>query len=209
MVKARSQSRSLISVCLGIAIAMTSGGWQAIAAPSLQVESNPDRTTPQQQSPQIQELPPLPPIEKPKPSPAEDRATPATQEVRLVLKLSKRRVYVYRGDNVEVSYPVAIGKKGWETPTGEFKILQMIRNPSWQHPWKGTISPPGDDNPLGRRWIAFWYDEKTKNAIGFHGTPNERLIGQAVSHGCVRMRNKDVEALFEKVAIGTPVTVEK
>ncbi|MBW4623839.1 MAG: L,D-transpeptidase family protein [Cyanosarcina radialis HA8281-LM2] len=183
---------------------MTSGGWQAIAAPSLQVESNPNQTTPQQQSPEIQQLPTLPPIEKPKPS-----ANPTTQEVRLVLKLKKRRVYVYRSDNLETSYPVAIGKPGWETPTGSFQVLQMIRNPSWQHPWKGTIVPPGDDNPLGRRWIAFWYDEKTKNSIGFHGTPNERLIGQAVSHGCVRMRNKDVEALFEKVAIGTPVTVEQ
>lgn len=201
MVRARLRFRISISLCLGTTI-IAASGWQAIAAPSLEVQPSPDRSQVQQQLPPIEEPPTLPAIEK-KPS-----ANPATQEVRLVLRLGKRRVYVYRGDNVETSYPVAVGKRGWETPTGKFKVLQMIRNPSWQHPWKGTIFPPGDNNPLGRRWIAFWYDEKTQNAIGFHGTTNERLIGQAVSHGCVRMRNKDVAALFEKVSIGTPVIVE-
>lgn len=46
------------------------------------------------------------------------------------------------------------------------------------------------------------------NYAGFHGTTNESLIGQAVSHGCVRMRNDDIRALFEKIEVGTRVIVQ-
>jgi lipoprotein-anchoring transpeptidase ErfK/SrfK len=138
---------------------------------------------------------------------APDKLLPAEElSTRLVIKLSDRRVYVYQGDRVETSYPIAVGKAGWETPTGTYQVRQMIRNPSWEHPWTGKVIPPGADNPLGTRWISFWTDGR--NQIGFHGTPNEELVGQAVSHGCVRMRNQDVQALFEQVAIGTPVVVQ-
>lgn len=125
---------------------------------------------------------------------------------RLVIRLAQRRVYVHEGDKLLVSYPIAVGREGWETPKGEFKIFQMLQDPSWQHPWTGSIVPPGPDNPLGRRWIGFWTDGT--NAIGFHGTPNESLVGQAVSHGCLRMKNKDVETLFAMVGNGTTVVVE-
>lgn len=128
-------------------------------------------------------------------------------ETRLTIKLSERRVYVYQGDRVQARYPIAIGKAGWETPTGNFRVIQKIEDPAWEHPWTGEVIPPGPNNPLGTRWIAFWTDGK--NSIGFHGTPNERLIGQAVSHGCIRMRNRDVVALYELVKIGTPVIVQR
>ncbi|NES21128.1 MAG: L,D-transpeptidase [Symploca sp. SIO3E6] len=128
------------------------------------------------------------------------------QENRLVLKLSERRVYFYQDDQVQASYPVAIGRSGWETPTGSFEVIQMVSYPTWEHPFTGELIPPGADNPLGVRWIGFAV--KGENYIGFHGTPNEELIGQAVSHGCVRMRNEDVVSLFEQVEIGTPVMVE-
>ncbi|KJH69870.1 L,D-transpeptidase [Aliterella atlantica] len=131
--------------------------------------------------------------------------TNITQTTNLVLKLSDRRVYLYRDNILATSYPVAIGKAGWETPVGKYKVIEMQRDPSWQHPWTGKIIPPGADNPLGARWIGFWTDGK--NFIGFHGTPQEKLIGQAVSHGCVRMRNKDILSLYAQVDIGTPVTV--
>ena len=126
--------------------------------------------------------------------------------ISLVIKLSKRRVYVYQANQILTSYPIAIGKVGWETPTGNFQVIQKLRNPVWKHPWTGEVVPPGPANPLGDRWIGFWTDEK--NYIGFHGTTEEKLIGQAVSHGCIRMRNKDVRVLFEKVVIGTPVSVK-
>ncbi|MEO0949371.1 MAG: L,D-transpeptidase, partial [Cyanobacteria bacterium J06641_5] len=125
---------------------------------------------------------------------------------RLIIRLQDRRVYLYRDGEAINSYPVAIGKSGWETPAGTFSVRQMIVDPSWEHPWNGSVVPPGDSNPLGRRWIGFWTDGT--NVIGFHGTPNENLIGQAVSHGCVRMRNADIAQLFEQVAVGTTVVVE-
>lgn len=125
---------------------------------------------------------------------------------QLVIRLDQRRVYVREGDTLLVSYPVAVGRDGWETPKGEFKVFQMVKDPSWQHPWSGAVVPPGPDNPLGRRWIGFWSDGV--NAIGFHGTPDESLVGKAVSHGCIRMKNQDVEHLFAMVGKGTTVVVE-
>ncbi|XHU95337.1 MAG: L,D-transpeptidase [cyanobacterium endosymbiont of Rhopalodia gibba] len=138
-----------------------------------------------------------------------EKITPAETKVsatRLVLKLKERKVYAYQDDKLLASYRVAIGKKGWETPQGEFEIIQMIKNPKWENPWNGKISAPGTNSPLGERWIGFWTNGK--NYIGFHGTPGEHLIGQAVSHGCVRMRNADVKALFKLVDKGIPVIVE-
>ncbi len=68
------------------------------------------------------------------------------------------------------------------------------------------MSEPGPKSPLGERWIGFWTNGK--NTIGFHGTSGEHLIGQAVSHGCVRMRNADIKAMFDMVEVGTPVIVK-
>jgi len=143
------------------------------------------------------------------PSPNIPVDTPSLQvtphSTNLVIKLSDRRVYLYRNNILLASYPIAIGKAGWETPIGNYKVIEMQRDPAWQHPWTGKIIPPGAENPLGARWIGFWTDGK--NFIGFHGTPQEQLIGQAVSHGCVRMRNKDILSLYAQVDVGTPVTV--
>jgi lipoprotein-anchoring transpeptidase ErfK/SrfK len=127
-------------------------------------------------------------------------------KMRLVLRLGQRRVFVYRNDQQVASYPVAVGKAGWETPTGQFKVIQMVENPVWQNPWTGEVRPPGPDSALGLRWIGFWTDGK--DTIGFHGTPTINSIGQAASHGCVRMRNEDVVALFNQVEMGTLVVVE-
>lgn len=129
---------------------------------------------------------------------------PTTQR-KLVVDLSDRQVYVYDTDEVTASYPVAIGRDGWETPTGEFSIIRMQKDPYWQHPFNDTIFPPGPNNPLGTRWIGFWTDGE--NTIGFHGTPTRNSIGQAASHGCVRMYDEDAIALFEQVQVGTPVHV--
>jgi lipoprotein-anchoring transpeptidase ErfK/SrfK len=82
----------------------------------------------------------------------------------------------------------------------------MQKNPVWQHPITEELITTGPENPLGVRWISFWSDGQ--NQIGFHGTNQEELIGQAVSHGCLRMRNPDITALFAQVHLGTPITVQ-
>lgn len=125
----------------------------------------------------------------------------------LVVDLSDRQVILYQNGQPQVSYPIAIGKAGWETPSGEFKVLSMQENPTWQNPLTGeTITNPAE-SPLGSRWIAFWTDGR--HLIGFHGTNQTELIGQAVSHGCIRMRDPDIQAMFSQVAIGTPVRVQE
>ncbi len=123
----------------------------------------------------------------------------------LVVDLSDRRVYLYQGKAFKKSFPVAIGKEGWETPLGSFKVFQKYQNPVWQHPITGEAIPPGDRNPLGKWWLGFY--DHGKLLIGFHGTPDESLLGEAVSHGCLRMKNADIEALAKQIELGTPVSV--
>jgi lipoprotein-anchoring transpeptidase ErfK/SrfK len=133
-------------------------------------------------------------------------ATTATRtETRLLLNLKKRRVFVDQAQKITASYPVAIGRRGFPTPTGEFRVIQMVREPVWEHPFTGQLVPSRKNNPLGVLWLGFWTDGA--NFIVFHGTNPENLIGRAVSHGCVRMRDQDIKALLEKVQIGTSVIV--
>ena len=146
------------------------------------------------------------------PSPA---APPAPKEPYLLLKLNERRVYVMNDPTAPpAGYPVAIGRPQWPTPTGHFTINQMIENPDFivfdfndpEHAKDRGRIAPGIGNPLGLRWIGFAYDHGW--AIGFHGTQKTEVLGQAVSHGCVRMSNPDVVQMFARVKLGTPVVVE-
>ncbi len=141
-----------------------------------------------------------------------------SESTYVVLKLGERRLYLFADDEDADaprrlgSYRVAVGRAQWATPTGRFAVLEKIVDPDFvQFDWNDPTHVmrrigPGPDNPLGRRWIGFtaaygW-------SIGFHGTPQPELLGQAVSHGCVRMRDADVVELFRHVEIGTPVIVE-
>lgn len=124
---------------------------------------------------------------------------------KLIVDLSDRRVYLFIRDRPVTFYPIAIGQPGWETPTGKFQVIQMQQNPEWVHPITGEVVRSGPANPLGSRWIGFWTDGHEQ--IGFHGTAEEKLVGKAVSHGCLRMRNQDVVALYQQIKIGTPVIV--
>lgn len=130
----------------------------------------------------------------------------SAQETRLIVKRGERRVYVYQGNSLKASYPIAVGQPGWETPIGKFHVSQMLRDPAWTHPITREVFPSGQNNPLGDRWIAFWTDGSI--SVGFHGTPDRASVGQAASHGCLRMLNEDVRALYELVQLGTVVTVE-
>lgn len=138
--------------------------------------------------------------------------------VYLVLRLGERRLYMFSSDgrsdtpaDVE-SFPVAVGRKEYQTPTGRFQVTDKIEEPDWiQFDWANPSRairriPPGPDNPLGRRWIGFTSAYGWE--IGFHGTPHPELLGQAVSHGCVRMRNEDVVKVYGRVTVGTAVIVE-
>ena len=130
---------------------------------------------------------------------------PLARQSGLIVDLSDRQVYLMQNGAQVANYEIAVGQAGWETPTGQFHVINMLTDPVWQHPFTGEIFPAGADNPLGSRWISFWTDGI--HQIGFHGTNQDDLIGQAVSHGCIRMRDRDVQALYDQVAIGTPVLI--
>lgn len=98
-------------------------------------------------------------------------------------------------------YVVATGI-GNNTPTGEFTITSRLENPVWYKKGRGAILPDDPENPLGTRWLGF-----DKPQYGIHGTIYPELIGQQVSHGCVRMLNEDVEELYSLIPIGTRVLI--
>jgi lipoprotein-anchoring transpeptidase ErfK/SrfK len=132
-----------------------------------------------------------------------DREVPPS---RLIVDLSDRQVSLYEGGNFQAKYDIAIGRAGWETPAGRFAIISKIPNPTWKHPFTGDVVTTGAENPLGSRWIGFWSDGE--HQIGFHGTNQTDLIGQAVSHGCIRMRDGDIQAIYNQVTVGTTVLVQ-
>ena len=129
----------------------------------------------------------------------------AKSKIRLAVDLSDRRLYLYKADRLQGSYPVAIGQTEWETPTGEFEVIHMEKNPVWEQPINGKIVQPGEENPLGDRWIGFWTDGTLH--VGIHGTSDESQIGQAISHGCLRMRNSEIRRLYDRVFLGTPIEI--
>lgn len=126
--------------------------------------------------------------------------------LRLVIQLSQRQVVLFQGNAAIKRYPIGVGKPGWETPTGSFKVIQKKLNPSWISPFTDEeISAKDPRNPLGGYWIGFWTNGK--EWIGFHGTLDPNTIGRAASHGCIHMRRNDLKALFAQVRLGTPVKV--
>jgi lipoprotein-anchoring transpeptidase ErfK/SrfK len=202
MVRGEALTKSFLLICFSTAFLTFWVQQQAIASifRNKEVALTKTQLTPQGH------ITPTIPLPTPTPGTVQPSPVSPVEDTWLKIKLKERRVYVYRDNKVKTSFQIAIGKPGWETPTGRFQVMQMVKDPAWEHPWNGKIFPPGPNNPLGVRWIGFWSDGK--NTIGFHGTPNERVMGQAVSHGCVRMRNRDVVALFELVKVGTTVVVE-
>ncbi len=135
-----------------------------------------------------------------------DQNLSINQVTLLEINLNQRRVTAFQGDKKLKSYAIAVGRAGWETPTGVYKVRQMVEKPAWKNPFTGDVIKSGDpDNPLGLYWIGFWTNGKDWS--GFHGTPNRSSVGQAVSHGCIRMYNEDIKELFSKVSPATIVRV--
>lgn len=117
---------------------------------------------------------------------------------RIVVSLTDRKVALIEQGRVVRIYPVAIGKLSTPSPRGSFHIASRVVKPAWYQP--GKVVAPGPANPLGTRWMGLGY-----KGYGIHGTNRPRSIGKAASHGCIRMRNHDVEDLFGRVQVGDPV----
>ena len=118
---------------------------------------------------------------------------------RIIVSIVDRKLALIEGDGVVTKiYDVAVGAAETPSPEGEFVIASRVENPSWY--WPGKIVPAGPQNPLGPRWMGLGFE-----GFGIHGTNQPHSIGQAASHGCIRMRNRDVEELFVRVRVGDVV----
>ena len=105
-------------------------------------------------------------------------------------------------------YGIAVGMQGLDTPAGLYTINDKQVDPWWHVPnsaWAGDLAgrviPPGPDDPIKSRWMGFY------NGAGIHGTTEDWSIGHAASHGCIRMHIWDVEDLYDRVPLGTPIYV--
>ncbi len=129
---------------------------------------------------------------------------PVPGDPYLVINKDRQEMAFLTEGEVKQVFPVAIGKVGDETPEGEFTILIKAINPYYR---KGDIPGGDENNPLGSRWIGFDAENTNGRIFGIHGTNNPHSIGNAVTAGCIRMRNEDVEVLFEEIPIGMKVLV--
>lgn len=100
-----------------------------------------------------------------------------------------RQLHFFRAGHLTHNYPIAVGKPTTPTPPGTYSIIEKIVNP-------GGV--------LGTRWLGL---DIPNGPYGIHGTWNPSSIGNAVSNGCIRLFNKDIEELFGNVRIGTTVFI--
>jgi lipoprotein-anchoring transpeptidase ErfK/SrfK len=128
----------------------------------------------------------------------------------VVIDRKAHRLRFYRHLELSQTWPIAVGRAGLETPGGLYDIQWKEVNPPWRvpnSPWAGALAgktiPPGPDDPIKARWMAF------NGGAGIHGIdPSEySSIGHDASHGCVRMRIPDVISLYAETPVGTPVYV--
>jgi lipoprotein-anchoring transpeptidase ErfK/SrfK len=117
---------------------------------------------------------------------------------RILVSIPDRKLVVMEAGQVVKVFQTAVGAPRTPSPTGSFKIVERIPDPTWYT--KGRIVPPGKSNPLGPRWLGL-----SKKGYGIHGTNRPSSIGRDASHGCIRMRNRDVEELFDMVSVGDEV----
>ena len=119
---------------------------------------------------------------------------------QIIVSIPDRKIAVLEGDQVIGIFPVAVGAKVSPSPVGEFEVVTRLSHPTYYHP--GVIIPPGKDNPLGPRWIGL-----NRKGYGIHGTNMPGSVGKAASHGCIRLRNRDIKKLFEMVRKGDLVEI--
>lgn len=128
----------------------------------------------------------------------------------IVINTADLRLYYYDAEDGYFSYPLGVGRDGYLTPTGTTKIVRKKDHPSWtltaseirDHPELPRVVPPGEDNPLGDYAMYLGWPSYL-----IHGTNTPWGIGRRTSRGCIRMYPEDIEWLFAKVPVGTPVTV--
>jgi len=130
----------------------------------------------------------------------------------IIINLAEMRLYYFfavQESRYVKTYPLGIGRQGFNTPTGNYKITFKTKNPVWKIPEASRLAnpdlplymPPGPENPLGGIWLQLSID-----TYGIHGTNRPYGIGRRVSQGCIRLYPEDIKDLYSYV---TPETVVK
>lgn len=119
---------------------------------------------------------------------------------KVVVSIPDRKLVVLENEQVLRTFVVAVGAAESPSPSGEFRIINRLTNPTYYHP--GVVVPAGGRNPIGTRWIGL-----SKKGYGIHGTNAPKSVGRAASHGCIRLRNSDIERLFSMVRVGDRVEI--
>jgi len=114
---------------------------------------------------------------------------------RVVVSIPDRKLALIENDQVVSVYSVAVGAPVSPSPVGTFTVVTRVTDPTYYRP--GKVIGPGAANPIGTRWIGL-----SVKGFGIHGTDEPQSIGFAKSHGCIRLRNGDVEELFDRLRAG-------
>jgi len=116
---------------------------------------------------------------------------------RIVISLPERKLTVMHDGKSAGEYEIAVGKPDTPTPTGEFQIADKQ-------------AYAGVNGAFGTRWMEFHRMREADGVLhlfGIHGTNAPQKIGDAVSHGCIRLNNDDVEKVYQQAYIGEPVQI--
>jgi len=128
-----------------------------------------------------------------------NKAEPVRQ---IVISIPDRKLALLEDGVVVKIWRTAVGTVSTPTPGGTYKIVNRVSNPSYYLP--GKVIAAGPSNPVGTRWLGL-----SLKGFGIHGTNNPSSIGRKASHGCVRMKNRDVEELFDLVRVGDVVELHR
>ena len=124
--------------------------------------------------------------------------------LRLDVDKGTNKLTVYNNDQFFKSYKVSTSKFSYKLPTNEYLVRTRQKNRKYFDMQTREYYEPGHpQNEYGTRWIGL----DASGQIGIHGTPHPELIGDYTPHGCIAMRNSDVEELFDIVKRGTKVKV--
>jgi lipoprotein-anchoring transpeptidase ErfK/SrfK len=138
------------------------------------------------------------------------KVTDSTLGPTIVLHLDRNELDLYDGFHVIRSWDVATAKPGFTTPNGDWTIYDKQVDPTWHNPapdgWgagEPLVVGPGPGNPMGPRALYI----TAPGLIRIHGTSDDASIGRYASHGCIRMHNDEVVALYPMVPVGTHVLI--
>ena len=118
----------------------------------------------------------------------------------VLVSIPDRQLAVLVNGIVVAGFEIAVGADDSPSPTGEFTIVNRVSNPAYYH--EGVVIPAGKGNPVGTRWVGL-----SQKGYGIHGTNAPNSIGSAASHGCIRLRNRDMEKLFGMLRVGDVVEI--